>query len=646
MKEADGGRVCAVPSACRVAPIKISLDCTQFIANFTDAVGGRAPGCTQKTYRLQRKDELRLQLRRKPPSVERTTDGVGRWVGEREVPPRKKRKSGAGKRSKNPTKNRRKVDGGVPSAPGQEDSIVLNSLSLASEKNVLRSFGILPPHGRGFEEPDIYPRSSYSRKRRVPSITVTPSPVVFDTEISTYPYGKAFADRKVVSRSPRRRTTTAAAAATSGGKLPKVVSISTIPPTFVLTSTMKTEDQGLEKASEGRGGGKPTSLKLYLKMTDDRKKTALQMHDAVDDCFMVSSTVADEEEYAGSGSSAEMSPDSAANGRREADELAAAAAAAKMADQPRSSCSAPVVVVATSNVGSSLETVNPGSADQIRISSASKESPGPLYGGDLFSGTRAAAGTLSSLSSSGVPGDVGMKRRRLESVISSLKPVASVAVSTGHCQGVLQSARPGISHGTTTTTTTVALPAFYPTHASVVRRFGPPGNRPPRSLLSQLVCREPLNIPKPPPPPPAPNSRGLLRQPAPRTGIFTPTQLNHAVYGIRANGAAFRNPPSAAAAAAGQRQCRPRAPRRPSLGPPSGGHLRHPFDGAGVRFQNHSLVVPMLPHWQLPYRQALKPCPTYSGTIRIPEQLSEANGYDTPLELTTKKRSRDALIYK
>lgn len=227
-----------------------------------------------------------------------------------------------------------------------------------------------------------------------------------------------------------------------------------------------------------------------------------------------------------------------------------------------------------------------------------------------------------------------MKRMRLESVISSLKPVASVAVSPGHCQGVLQSARPSVSHGKTTT---VALPAFYPTHASVVGRLGPPGNRP-RSLLSQLVCREPLNIPKPPP---APTSRGFLRHPAPRTGIFTPTQLNHAVYGIRANGAPFRNPPSAAT---GQRQCRPRAPRRPSLGPPSGGHLRHPFDGGGVRFQNHSLVVPMLPHWQLSYRQAVKPCPT-SGTIRIPQQPSPADGYDTPLELTT-KRSRDALIYK
>lgn len=606
VKEADGRVYAADPNSGRVAPIKISLDCTQFISNFTDAIG-RSP--EPKTYRLQRKDELRVQLSQKPPSVEQT-EGIRRS----EVPQRKKRKSGSGKKSKNPSKSRRKVDD-VSLMPSQ-DSVVLNSFALASEKSGLRSFGVLPPHGLGLEEEEMYPRSPYSRKRRVPSITVTPSPVVFDTEISTYPYGKAYEERKV-SRSPRKRTTT-----TSGGKLPKVVSISTIPPTFVLTSTMKTENQNLDKVVEG--GGKPASLKLYLKMTDDRKKTALQMHDAADDCFMVSSTVADEEEFAAeSGSSAEMSPDSATNGRRRADEVAVT----KVADQlPRSSStSAPVVA----NVGSSPEIVNPGSADPIRIS-ASKESPGPSHG-DLFSGTRAAAAVAGTLSSScGVPKDVGMKRRRLESVISSLKPVASVTVSTGHYQGVLHSARPITPHGTTTTTTAaVSLPAFYPAPA-VVRKLGPSSGNPLNSsLLSQLVCREPLNIPKPP------SSRGL-RQPL-RTGIFTPTQLNHAVYGVRANGA-LRNP----SAAAGQRQCRPRALRRPSLGPSAGGELRHHFYGA-VRFPNQSLVVPMLPHWQLSYRQAAKPCPT-SGTIKILQQpSSEANGYDAPLELTT-KRSRDAVV--
>ena len=618
----------------RIGTLKISLDGQHSVRNVTSPKDHADPRLNDEKkghfednfikgpYRLKRKDDLRVQLSRKikPQGEEDIHREQSVVTGDRKKTFRIKKTA-----QQLQQRTRKRVEA---SKVEISDTLRRDHLNIAlrqsDNKKCARVVPALSSPGgdSGSSEGELCGgRSPVIRKKRSPSITETPSPVVYDRDIETLPFLKRGNDKKVHRFLGRKSVL---------GKVTKAVSISTIPPTFVLAAERKQGNQS--RRDETVDDREPVSLKVVLRMIDDRKRAVA--HDRTDDCFMVSSTVADDEAElagaAGSGNSVDESPESGTCESRPAPD--------KRAES--STCSEPtrLPACATSELSPFVRLVS--------SESPSLATPGKsLTVDDVLRPLPSAVEVVhenkalvppSTGSAVSVKVDPGAKRKRLESVISSLKPVASVLVSTDAKQPA-PSGQPSIPNVAAAAARDPGTRNKYLPPAGFIQSLERPKDATP-SLLHRLVSREPLNIPIPP----------MRHQWQPLRGaVYPPTRFppgSH--YPVRAQGQS-REPRSA------QRQQHPRAPRRAPTGQQvravryptaTNAHLAAAAAYAmGILEAQRHQVRPSVNYRGLtPEQERLRffagANAVRSGVVRT--RPPEPNGYDAPLELTTKK-SRD-----
>lgn len=643
-------KVDEVSNSCenRIGTLKISLDGHNIVRNVTSQKDhadlrlveekkghSEETNLTKGQYRLKRKDDLRVQLSRK--IKPQGDEDVSQEKPPELIVDRKKTGSKTKKTTQLPQRTRKRVEASKIEVSDSVDDDYLNvAVARTVDKKCTRVVQKLSSLGEdGTSETELYRRSSVIRKKRSPSITETPSPVVYDRDIETLPFLKRGNDKKV-SRFLGRKSVL--------GKIPKAVSISTIPPTFVLAAERKQGNQNGEKKTIG--DREPVSLKVVLRMVDDRKHLSVA-HDRTDDCFMVSSTVADDEAElagAGSGNSLDESPDMCES-RPALDKRTVSACSEPTRLQPSVvSELSPFVHLVSDPPSSATPNKNPTASDALR--------PLPSIGSSAIEleGNKPLVPSTGSVVSGKV--DRGAKRKRLESVISSLKPVASVPVLVStdpvqhHAppppppQPPSQTSIPNVA--TAATRDPITKTKFTPPAGFTQRPEKPSDTTP--SLLHRLVSREPLNIPVPPMRHQWQPLRGAVYPPAAR---FPPG--SH--YPARAPGQ-MREPRITT-----QRQQHPRAPRRAPVGQqqqqqvravryPTATNAHIAAAYAMGLLQAQRQTRPSVYHrggWTPEQEQRLRFFAAGANDVRagiVRTQPPEPNGYDAPLELTTKK-SRD-----